>query len=188
MAESQPWRNPRPAPHLPEIQARLRPPRVPAWLRAWWPVVLWACFIFTMSTDTFSSEHTRWVFEPILRPTNFSSSITSSARARTSQNILFLVCCFIAACAATGKAGAGRGASRHSSAPRDIPFWMKSTRPSSPAVPPRHTIPCSTPSAPLRHLLGCGCGSAGDIPKAKQQYRQVTSLPFDSRFAGRQRT
>ena len=67
MAESQPWRNPRPAPHLPEIQARVRPPRVPAWLWAWWPVVLWACFIFTMSTDTFSSEHTRWVFEPILR-------------------------------------------------------------------------------------------------------------------------
>jgi VanZ family protein len=67
VAESQPWRNPRPAPQLPEIQARLRPPRVPAWLRAWWPVALWACFIFTMSTDTFSSEHTRWVFEPILR-------------------------------------------------------------------------------------------------------------------------
>jgi VanZ family protein len=40
---------------------------VPAWVRAWWPVVLWACFIFTMSTDTFSSQHTRWVFEPILR-------------------------------------------------------------------------------------------------------------------------
>ncbi len=67
MAESQPWRNPRPARQLPEIQARLRSPRVPAWLRAWWPVVAWACFIFTMSTDTFSSEHTRWVFEPVLR-------------------------------------------------------------------------------------------------------------------------
>ena len=66
MAELQPWRNPRPAPHLPEIQARLRPPRVSAWLRAWWPVVLWACFIFTMSTDTFSSEHTGSVLRPIL--------------------------------------------------------------------------------------------------------------------------
>jgi len=30
--------------------------------------------------------------------------------------------------------------------------------------------------------------SAGDIPKAKQKYRQVTSLPFDSRFGGRQGT
>ncbi len=65
MAELQPWRNPRPAPQLPEIQARLQP-RMPAWLRSWWPVVVWACFIFTMSTDTFSAEHTRWVFEPIL--------------------------------------------------------------------------------------------------------------------------
>jgi VanZ family protein len=65
--ELPPWRNPRPAPHLPEIQARLRPPRVPAWLRAWWPALLWAAVIFSMSTDTFSSEHTAWVFEPILR-------------------------------------------------------------------------------------------------------------------------
>jgi VanZ family protein len=39
---------------------------VPAWVRAWWPVVLWACFIFTMSTDTFSSEHTGSVLRPIL--------------------------------------------------------------------------------------------------------------------------
>jgi VanZ family protein len=63
----QPWRNPRPAPHLPEIQARLRPPRVPAWLRAWWPALLWAGIIFSMSTDAFSSEHTSRVLEPILR-------------------------------------------------------------------------------------------------------------------------
>ena len=67
MPDFQPWRNPRPAPHLPEIQARLRPPRVPAWLRAWWPALLWAGFIFSMSTDTFSAEHTGSVLEPILR-------------------------------------------------------------------------------------------------------------------------
>ena len=66
MAGLQPWRNPRPAPQLPEIQARLRPPRVPAWVRAWWPGVAWACFIFSMSTDTFSSEHTGSVLSPIL--------------------------------------------------------------------------------------------------------------------------
>jgi VanZ family protein len=65
--ELQPWRNPRPAPHLPEIQARWQPPRVPAWLRTWWPALLWAGVIFSMSTDTFSSEHTGWVLEPILR-------------------------------------------------------------------------------------------------------------------------
>ena len=40
---------------------------MPAWVRAWWPVAIWACFIFTMSTDSFSAEHTRWFFEPILR-------------------------------------------------------------------------------------------------------------------------
>ena len=67
MAELQPWRNPRPAPHLPEIQARLRRPRLPAWLRAWWPAFLWAVVIFSMSTDTFSAEHTGSVLEPILR-------------------------------------------------------------------------------------------------------------------------
>jgi VanZ family protein len=65
--EIQPWRNPRPAPHLPEIQARLRPPKVPAWLRAWWPALLWAAAIFSMSTDVFSSVHTGTVIEPILR-------------------------------------------------------------------------------------------------------------------------
>jgi VanZ family protein len=65
--EIQPWRNPRPAPHLPEIQARLWPRRVPARLRAWWPALLWAGIIFLASTDTFSAEHTASVFEPILR-------------------------------------------------------------------------------------------------------------------------
>jgi len=66
VSEIQPWRNPRPAPHLPEIQARLRPPRAAAWLRAWWPALLWAGVIFSMSTDTFSAEHTSAVLERIL--------------------------------------------------------------------------------------------------------------------------
>ena len=66
MTETQPWRNPRPAPHLSEVQARMQPPRLPDWLRCWGPALLWACLIFTFSTDTFSAEHTRWVFEPIL--------------------------------------------------------------------------------------------------------------------------
>ena len=67
MPELQPWRNPRPAPQLPEIRARWRAPRVPAWVRAWWPALLWAGIIFSMSTDTFSAEHTGSVLEPILR-------------------------------------------------------------------------------------------------------------------------
>jgi VanZ family protein len=35
-------------------------------LRAWWPALLWAAFIFTMSTDYFSSDHTSEFFEPPL--------------------------------------------------------------------------------------------------------------------------
>ena len=52
------------------MQPRLHKLLIPAWLRAWWPALLWACIIFTLSTDTFSSEHTanvlslvaRWLF------------------------------------------------------------------------------------------------------------------------------
>jgi VanZ family protein len=64
---SEPWRNPRPAPQLPELQARLRQTKPYGWLHAWWPAVVWACVIFVMSTDTFSWEHTAYFFEPILR-------------------------------------------------------------------------------------------------------------------------
>jgi len=63
----EPWRNPRPAPQLPEMQARLRRTKPYGWLRAWWPAIVWACIIFVMSTDRFSSEHTASIFEPILR-------------------------------------------------------------------------------------------------------------------------
>jgi len=61
----QPWRNPRPAPELAEI--RQRSPLVPAWLRSWWPALLWAAVIFTLSTDTFSAAHTGSIIEPVLR-------------------------------------------------------------------------------------------------------------------------
>jgi VanZ family protein len=49
------------------MKARLRPPSAPAWLRAWWPALVWAGIIFSMSTDPFSSEHTGSVLEPVLR-------------------------------------------------------------------------------------------------------------------------
>jgi VanZ family protein len=62
----QPWRNPRPAPQLPEMQPRLHKLLIPAWLRAWWPAVVWACIIFTLSTDNFSSEHTANILSPIV--------------------------------------------------------------------------------------------------------------------------
>jgi VanZ family protein len=63
----QPWRNPRPAPNLPDVQPRISSVLIPAWLRVWWPAALWACFIFLMSTDTFSAQHTGSIIEPILR-------------------------------------------------------------------------------------------------------------------------
>jgi VanZ family protein len=37
------------------------------WLSAWWPAFAWAGVIFSLSTDTFSSEHTASVIEPILK-------------------------------------------------------------------------------------------------------------------------
>jgi VanZ family protein len=63
----QPWRNPRPAPSLPEVQPHLASSLTPAWLRAWVPAALWAGFIFWMSTDLFSQEHTSRIIEPLLR-------------------------------------------------------------------------------------------------------------------------
>lgn len=67
MADSQPWRNPRPAPNLAEIRAKAPAPRALVWLWAWWPALAWASVIFTMSTDAFSAQHTASVLEPLLR-------------------------------------------------------------------------------------------------------------------------
>jgi VanZ family protein len=65
---TEPWRNPPPAPTLDEVRQRVSPQSMLLELvRAWWPALLWAIFIFTMSTDTFSSEHTSHFFEPLLR-------------------------------------------------------------------------------------------------------------------------
>lgn len=63
----QPWRNPRPAPELDELRRLPASRFVPAWLRAWWPALLWAGVIFTLSTDTFSAANTGSIIEPILR-------------------------------------------------------------------------------------------------------------------------
>jgi VanZ family protein len=67
LSDLQPWRNPRPAPDLPQVQPRLTQLLIPRWLRAWWPALLWAALIFVMSTDTFSAEHTAWFFDPLIR-------------------------------------------------------------------------------------------------------------------------
>ena len=63
----EPWRNPRPAPGVAEIEAHLRETKPYGWFRAWWPAIVWASIIFVMSTDSFSAEHTASIFEPILR-------------------------------------------------------------------------------------------------------------------------
>ena len=67
MADPQPWRNPRRAPDLAEIRAKTPTPLRLAWLWAWWPAIAWAALIFSMSTDTFSAEHTGSILEPVLR-------------------------------------------------------------------------------------------------------------------------
>ncbi len=59
MASPESWRNPRPANNL--------NPSILPWLRAWWPALLWAALIFFLSTDSFSSEHTSRIVEPLLR-------------------------------------------------------------------------------------------------------------------------
>ena len=65
MAE-QPWRNPRPAPQLDEIRQRVPvSSMVPQFVRSWWPALLWAGLIFSLSTDSFSSEHTGSILYPI---------------------------------------------------------------------------------------------------------------------------
>jgi VanZ family protein len=49
------------------MQPRLGRVLVPGWLRAWWPALLWAGFIFAMSTDSFSAAHTGSFFKPIFQ-------------------------------------------------------------------------------------------------------------------------
>jgi VanZ family protein len=68
MSTTEPWRDPRSTPNLDE--ARQRVPlssSILNWLRVWWPALLWAAVIFLLSTDSFSSDHTSRIIEPILR-------------------------------------------------------------------------------------------------------------------------
>jgi VanZ family protein len=67
VSDLQPWRNPRTAPNLPEVEPYLKKALLPDWLRSWWPALLWAGVIFAMSTDAFSADHTASVIWPILR-------------------------------------------------------------------------------------------------------------------------
>jgi VanZ family protein len=64
---SEPWRTPRPAPEIDELRARIpRKSMIPAWLRTWWPALLWSLIIFTASTDSFSSQRSGSILWPVL--------------------------------------------------------------------------------------------------------------------------
>jgi VanZ family protein len=61
-----PWRNPRRAPQLSEMEGRVQPPPGLRWLVAWLPALCWAAVIFSLSTDTFSAEHTGRILRPLM--------------------------------------------------------------------------------------------------------------------------
>jgi len=67
MSDLQPWRNPRTSPLQAGAAKAYLEPFGRAWLRAWWPALLWAAVIFTMSTDFFSAQRTGSFLESILR-------------------------------------------------------------------------------------------------------------------------
>jgi len=68
MSTTDPWRNPRPTSNLDEVPHHVpRQYMVLAWLRVWWPALLWAAVILGASTDAFSSEHTGRFIDPVLR-------------------------------------------------------------------------------------------------------------------------
>ena len=68
MSDIVPWQNPKTDPSPVEhLSGRIRQSLKSGWLRAWWPALLWACFIFLMSTDSFSAQHTASFFDPILK-------------------------------------------------------------------------------------------------------------------------
>lgn len=67
LPDSQPWRNPRRAPELSDVRARMPKQLIPRRVIAWLPAAIWAVVIFSMSTDTFSAAHTGSILEPILK-------------------------------------------------------------------------------------------------------------------------
>jgi VanZ family protein len=97
----QPWRNPRPAPQMTEVQPRLGRLLLPSWLRAWWPALAWAVFIFVMSTDMFSAEHTgsilHWIFyhlDPTM-PAHLFNVIHHLIRKSAHFTEYFIFCLFL---------------------------------------------------------------------------------------------
>lgn len=69
MSEIQPWQNRQTDPRQPQpaVMSGAVEPEMRSWLGAWWPALAWAGFIFVMSTDSFSAQHTLWFFAPVIR-------------------------------------------------------------------------------------------------------------------------
>jgi VanZ family protein len=68
MTKIVPWQNPETDPSLArKLIKGGGGSRMRSWFRNWWPALAWAVFISVMSTDAFSSEHTAWFFEPVIR-------------------------------------------------------------------------------------------------------------------------
>jgi len=67
VSELQPWQRTRKLSpeQTSELHARAES-SFRAFLHAWWPALLWAVVIFSMSTDIFSSEHTANILSAIL--------------------------------------------------------------------------------------------------------------------------
>jgi VanZ family protein len=66
VADPQPWRNPRPIPQLSEMEGRIQTPNQLRLVMAWLPALCWAAVIFSLSTDTFSADHTGRIIRPML--------------------------------------------------------------------------------------------------------------------------
>jgi len=49
------------------MRSRMSRDQISRWFHAWWPSILWAAVIFSMSSDTFSAAHTGSILEPVLR-------------------------------------------------------------------------------------------------------------------------
>ena len=66
MPDPQPSRPSAPATRLLESRPPLHNSGITGWLHSWWPAVVWACVIFTLSTDSFSSSHTYTIIGSVL--------------------------------------------------------------------------------------------------------------------------
>ena len=150
MADSQPWRNPRPAPQLSEMEGRVPTPNAWRWAKAWLPAVCWAALIFSMSTDSFSAEHTGrdTATDSVLADTESDRTRIRHdsffcAQERALHRIFYILhAAFRGLRGGSAAGGAGRGRLRHCLLRRATQCWTRYTRLLWPAARRRRTIRC----------------------------------------------